>query len=119
ARSCRAGATWRPLMHCMRSILPPLLAVAAMAAMAACGESPTGFCEQNPDAPSCDGTVVSDTEIWKLELEQLEDGTTSLYPRRGTITLRLLLNRTSQPDPACAGHAAGDTVTTFLADVEA
>lgn len=65
------------------------------------------------------GPDVSDTEIWRLELEQTDDGTAEagVARRRGTINMILRLNHTTQPDPACAGAALPD-VTTFLADVE-
>lgn len=63
---------------------------------------------------------VSETEIWRLELEQTDDGTTGgdIGRRRGTINLVLRLNHTSQVDPECA-EAAQATITTFLASVEA
>lgn len=65
------------------------------------------------------GPDVSDTEIWRLELEQTDDGSTlgDIARRRGTINLLLRLNHTTQPDPACADAARPD-VTTFLATVE-
>ncbi|HEX7050200.1 MAG TPA: carboxypeptidase regulatory-like domain-containing protein [Longimicrobiales bacterium] len=79
-----------------------LLAVA----VAACGEGPT-------DAE------VSETELWRLELEQTDDvGSTSAYPPRGTINLMLELNHTTTPDPACS-DAADPNATTFLADARA
>lgn len=95
-------------------VLPVLLAISALSC-----QTPTGvFCDENPDDLSCDQTIVSETEVWRLELEQLQDDNgPSSYPRRGTITMRLRLNRTTQPDPTCEGRATTD-VTTFLADVE-
>ncbi|HEX6070556.1 MAG TPA: DUF11 domain-containing protein, partial [Longimicrobiaceae bacterium] len=75
-------------------------------------------------ALSCENLVtdpdVSDTEIWRLELEQTDDGTTvgDIARRRGTINLVLRLNHTTQADPACA-DATRSTITTFLATVEA
>lgn len=79
------------------------IALVLVLATTSCGDSPVD---------------VSDAEIWRIELEQLDDGTEAPYPRRGTVNLRLRLNRTTQPDPACAGESF-ETVTTFLADVEA
>lgn len=97
------------MQHGARSLI---LVLSLVAAASACRESPTEFCERNPTDVTCDGTVVSETEIWKLELEQLEDGSTSRYPQRGTITMRLRLNRTVQPDPTCEG-VYDNLVTTF------
>jgi hypothetical protein len=60
---------------------------------------------------------VSESELWVLEMEQVDDGLEGTNPRRGTITMELRFNHTTQPDPACAGNAQPN-VTTFLADVE-
>ena len=76
-----------------------------------CGASLS--CLQDPEAPE-----VSDTEIWRLELEQTDDGSTDIFKRRGTINLRLRLNHTTTPDPLCANRA-DPNATTFLASVEA
>jgi uncharacterized repeat protein (TIGR01451 family) len=71
----------------------------------------------------CDETPmsvdVSETEIWRLELEQTDDGTTeaAIARRRGTIILNLRLNHTTQPDPVCA-EREDPNITTFLASVE-
>ena len=89
------------------NVRPLWRAMAALClALIACDESGTG-----PD--------VSDTEIWRLELEQTDDGSTQadIARRRGTISVMLRLNHTTQPDPACA-DAALRNVTTFLATVE-
>lgn len=73
-------------------------------------------------ALACDtgptGTDVSGTELWRLELEQTHDGTTSLYPRRGTINLLLELNQTASPDPTCVDTDKPEAIA-FLADVRA
>jgi len=66
------------------------------------------------------GPDVSDTEIWRLELEQTDDGTEGgdIGRRRGTINLVLRLNHTTQADPSCAA-ASQPNATTFVATVEA
>ena len=65
---------------------------------------------QDPNDPD-----VTETEIWRLELEQTDDGGSAAFRRRGTINLRLRLNRHTTRDPACVSPS---NTTTFLADVE-
>jgi hypothetical protein len=66
------------------------------------------------------GPEVSDTVVWRLELEQVDDGSSGDWAgrRRGTMHMLLRLNRTTTPDPACAA-SANPNATTFLASVEA
>ncbi len=92
----------------LRRVSPRFALSLALIALAAA-------CEPGPTDPE-----VSETEIWRLELEQVDDGSEGSFGlrRRGTINLRLRLNHTTTPDPSCAGRAEPDA-TTFLASVEA
>jgi hypothetical protein len=94
----------------MRPVITRRLRTHVVVALALFGAG----CETHPT-----GVEVSQTEIWRLELEQLDDGGTRSYPRRGTITMRLRLNHSTQPDPTCADLPGDLGITTFVATVEA
>jgi hypothetical protein len=87
--------------------------VAFSTLIAAAGIAYGAGCERDPSQPE-----VSPTELWRLELEQVDDGTTDVYGRLGTINLLLELNWTTTPDPLCEGESIPDA-TTFVATVEA
>src|SRR5512145_1767769 len=64
------------------------------------------------------GPDISEPEIWRLELEQVDDGSDNAFHQRGTINLRLRLNHSTTADPACV-EASNPNATTFVASVEA